>query len=95
MFEQIRACEKHKICPALRLFITKVKKRNLEAQSSRKDGRRNDLEHAVEPNRSADKVELCPPLAGRRQLKSKRAKAKTKAPTSLQAHFRDGPRIPR
>ncbi|GJE92020.1 hypothetical protein PsYK624_081730 [Phanerochaete sordida] len=73
----IRASEKHKICPALRLFITKVKKRNLEVQSFSVDGRRKDHENGAKPNLSGDKVELCPPVAGRRQLRPRRA-AKTR-----------------
>ncbi|GJE92030.1 hypothetical protein PsYK624_081830 [Phanerochaete sordida] len=67
----IRAVEKHKICPGLRLFITKVKKRNI-GQASRVDDA-----HPERTHEQVDSPPVCPPLAARSHARSKRG-AKTK-----------------
>ncbi|GJE92012.1 hypothetical protein PsYK624_081650 [Phanerochaete sordida] len=69
----IRAVEKHKVCPTLNLFITKVKKRNVEVQSSSRNGRHHNRADGAKAKLPDSQVELCPPLAVRTQRRSRRA----------------------
>ncbi|GJE92011.1 hypothetical protein PsYK624_081640 [Phanerochaete sordida] len=69
----IRAVEKHKVCPTLRLFITKVKKRNAEINSSNRNGRHNGYADGTNAKLPDSQTELCPPLAVRTQRRSRRA----------------------
>ncbi|GJE92047.1 hypothetical protein PsYK624_082000 [Phanerochaete sordida] len=67
----IRAVEKHKICPGLRLVVSKVKKRNLESPAPCRAGGRNGR-NAETTSNPQDNIgaELCPTLVARRQPKS-------------------------
>ncbi|GJE92017.1 hypothetical protein PsYK624_081700 [Phanerochaete sordida] len=73
----IRVVEKHKVCPTLRLFITKVKKRQVEGLSSSRNGRRDGHAYGAETTLLDSQVELCPPVVARTQRRPRRV-ARTK-----------------
>ncbi|GJE92048.1 hypothetical protein PsYK624_082010 [Phanerochaete sordida] len=71
----IRTVEKNKICPGLRLFVTKAKKRNLESPAPRGDSRHACRKAEATNSLQGTKAALCPPLVARRQPRATRRRS--------------------